>query len=166
MKVVQLVTLDPAVNEALAGHPDYFKAMMAENWARVAELVHQEVGRILTADLVSVDQLGWGGYFVVDEETREVVGSCAFKGEPTGEGVVELAYFTYPGFEGKGYATLMAEKLIGMAVDSSEIKRVIAHTLPKKSASTRVLEKVAMNFAGEVNDPDDGRVWRWETDVD
>jgi hypothetical protein len=28
-----------------------------------------------------------------------------------------------------------------------------------------VLEKVGMHFVGEVMDPDDGRVWRWEVQV-
>ena len=65
------------------------------------------VGRTLAAIPVSVDKLKWDGYFVVDTDTREVVGSCAFKGPPTEAGTVEIAYFTYPGFEGKGYATSM-----------------------------------------------------------
>jgi len=45
---------------------------------------------------------------------------------------------------------------------SAAVLRVIAHTLPETNASTRVLEKVGMNFVGEVIDPDDGRVWRWQ----
>jgi len=109
--------------------------------------------------------LEWDGYFVVDSHTREVVGSCAFKGQPTEDGTVEIAYFTYPGFEGKGYATSMARKLIELATSSTKIKRVIAHTLAEVNASTRVLERAAMSFVGEVIDPDDARVWRWQTQI-
>ncbi len=165
MKDVQLVRLDPAIEESLANNPAYMDAMVEDNWAQVADLVHQLVGRTLTATPVSVDKLEWDGYFVVDTDTREVVGSCAFKGKPTEDGTVEIAYFTYPGFEGKGYATSMARKLIELATGCTSVKRIIAHTLPEANASTRVLEKVAMSFVGEVIDPDDGRVWQWETHV-
>ncbi|MGI9239602.1 MAG: GNAT family N-acetyltransferase [Verrucomicrobiales bacterium] len=140
--------------------------MVESDWAQVAALVHRVVGRTLTAAPVSVDKLVWDGYFVVDADTREVVGSCAFKGRPTEFGTVEIAYFTYPEFEGRGYATSMARKLIELAANSTEIEQIIAHTLPEKNASTKVLEKVGMRFIGEVEDPDDGLVWRWQSQSD
>ena len=162
MRSVQLVRLDPGLEEALASDAEYMEALAQDNWARVADVVHRRVGRTLAVVPVSVDELNWGGYFVVDEGTRELVGSCAFKAPPTEEGTVEIAYFTYPGFEGRGYATAMAKKLIELASGSAAIRRVIAHTLPETNASTRVLEKVGMSFVGEVTDPEDGRVWRWQ----
>ena len=165
MKDVQLVRLDPAIEDSLTNDPAYMNAMIHDDWAQVADLVHQMVGRKLTAAPVSVDSLEWGGYFVLDTDTREVVGSCAFKGQPTDTGTVEIAYFTYPDFEGKGYATSMARKLIELAASGTTVKRIIAHTLPEANASTRVLEKIAMSFVGEVTDPDDGRVWRWQTQI-
>ena len=67
-----------------------------------------------------------------------------------------------PGFEGGGYATGMAGKLIELASSSPAVRRVVAHTLPETNASTRVLERVGMTFVGEVIDPEDGRVWRWQ----
>ncbi len=162
---VQLVRLDPAIEHALANDPAYMAAIVEENWAQVAVLVHRLVGRTLTAIPVSIDKLEWDGYFVVDTGTRQVVGSCAFKGPPTEDGTVEIAYFTYPGFEGKGYATSMARKLVELATGSTAVKRIIAHTLPEAIASTRVLETAAMSFVGEVMDPDDGRVWQWQTRI-
>ena len=54
-------------------------ALVHDNWPRVAELVHQVIGRTLSHAPISVDELQWGGYFVIDEGTREVVGSCAYK---------------------------------------------------------------------------------------
>jgi RimJ/RimL family protein N-acetyltransferase len=135
--------------------------MVQDDWSQVAQLVHQRFGRTLTAAPASIDKLQWGGYFVVDAETREVVGSCGFKGQPTADGMVEIAYFTYPDFEGMGYATAMAMKLVELAATTTTLKQIIAHTLPEENASTRVLEKVGMSFVGEVIDPDDGCVWRW-----
>ena len=42
------------------------------------------------------------------------------------------------------------------------MKQVLAHTLPEINASGRVLGKIGMANIGEVLDPEDGRVWRWE----
>ncbi len=165
MADVLLVTLAPAIGATLATHPDYMPALVHDDWPRVAELVHQVIGRTLTHTPVSVDELQWGGYFVIDEGTREVVGSCAYKKPPTEDGIVEIAYFTFPGFEGRGYATAVAAKLIRLAAASPSVRRVIAHTLPQPNISTRVLERVGMANVGEVMDPDDGRVWRWEIKI-
>ena len=162
MRSVQLVRLERAIEESVGNHPEYMEALAQDNWARVAELVHGLVGRTLVSTPVCVNELRWGGYFVVDEATREIVGSCAFKSAPTEEGAVEIAYFTYPGFEGRGYATGMAAKLIELASSSPAVRRIVAHTLPEPNASTRVLERVGMTFVGEVIDPEDGRVWRWQ----
>ena len=165
MANIQLVRLAPSVEETLAQHPEYMPALIHDDWPRVAQLVHQVIGRTLIHTPVSVDELQWGGYFVIDESTREVVGSCAYKQPPTADGIVEIAYFTFPGFEGRGYATAVATKLIRLAAASPSVRRVIAHTLPHPNASTRVLERVGMANVGEVIDPDDGRVWRWEIEV-
>ncbi len=165
MKDVQLVRLDPSIEESLVSDPAYLEAMMSDDWSQVASLVHQLIGRKLTAIPVSVNSLDWGGYFVVDTITRDVVGSCGFKGQPADDGTVEIAYFTYPEFEGNGYATLMARKLIELATGCATVKRVLAHTLPHTNSSTRVLEKNGMMFVGEVNDPDDGQVWQWQTHI-
>ncbi len=165
MKVIQLVRLDPAIEQAIHEDPAYFEAMGEEDWPKMAGVVHRHVGRTLTAEPVSVDELEWGGYFTIDPGTREVVGSCCYKGGPNDEGEVEIAYFSFPGFEGQGYATAMATKLVELAAESPAVTQLIAHNLPQKSASTRVLEKAGLTFAGEVVDPEDGAVWRWERAV-
>ena len=106
----------------------------------------------------------WIGYLAVDKPSRTIVGTCAFKGGPNQEKTVEIAYFTFPDYEGKGYATAMAHSLIQMALSHPDAPRIIAHTLPHSNASTRVLQKVGMQFVGDVIDPEDGPVWQWEYD--
>ena len=103
----------------------------------------------------------WFGYLAIDNGTKQIVGTCAFKGAPTKEKSVEIAYFTFPEFERKGYATAMASMLVQTAWSSPEVDSVIAHTLPEPNASTKILQKIGMKFVGEVIDPEDGRVWRW-----
>lgn len=162
---VELIKLGPALEDAIMNDPEYREALRQGTWARAAERVHAVVGRTVPTSAETIEGPTWDWYFVGDEVTRDLVGSCAFKAPPTDEGEVEIAYFTYPPFEGRGYATAMARKLIEMASESEAIGRVIAHTLPTPSASTRVLEKVGMVFVGDVQDREDGLVWRWQTEI-
>ena len=101
----------------------------------------------------------WGGYLTVGSDMGEVVGMCAFKSAPS-SGAVEIAYYTFPAFEGRGYATAAANALVAVAA-SGGVATVVAHTLPEPNASTRALQRVDFAFAGSVVDPEDGPVWRW-----
>jgi RimJ/RimL family protein N-acetyltransferase len=155
--------LSPRLEKALSDDPAYQDAMLKQDWARLAESVVRVVGSHTSEGDEEPSAPHWGGYMAIDPETDEVVGSCAFKGTPAADGTVEIAYFTYPGFEGRGYATAMASQLLALGSESPEVKRVMAHTLPMRNASTRILERIGMTLIGEVVDPDDGLVWRWET---
>ncbi len=102
------------------------------------------------------------GFFVIQRETRSVIGSAGFKGPPDASGIVEIAYGIVPSFEGHGYATEAATALVGFAFASGRVQLVRAHTLPAANASTRVLAKCGFRHSGTVVDPDDGVVWQWE----
>jgi ribosomal-protein-alanine N-acetyltransferase len=104
------------------------------------------------------------GFAIVHPGARLVIGSCGFKGPPDAEGVVEIAYGIAPAFQGRGYATEAANALLAYAIEC-RVGHVIAHTLPTSNASTRVLTKCGFEFRGEVTDPEDGLVWRWERSV-
>lgn len=102
------------------------------------------------------------GFTLVHQNSGTPVGSCGFKGHPDADGMVEIAYAIHPEHQGKGYATEAAAALVGYALGSDAVRLVRAHTLPMPNASTRVLTKCGFQKAGEVVDPDDGLVWRWE----
>jgi len=104
----------------------------------------------------------WGSFLAVDVGNRTLVGTCAYKGPPGPDGAVEIAYFTFPEYEGQGYATRMAALLTERAALSPAAVTVRAHTLPERNASARILEKLGFALLGEVVDPEDGQVWRWE----
>jgi RimJ/RimL family protein N-acetyltransferase len=104
----------------------------------------------------------WTGFLAVDRSQSLVIGMCGFKAPPDSEGLVEIAYGTFPKFEGRGVATSMATLLVERARQETSVRRVIAHTLPETNASTRVLEKNGFAHTGPVIDPEDGLVWRWE----
>jgi len=67
-----------------------------------------------------------------------------------------------PDYQGKGYATEAAQALVDYGFSDSRVRVVIAHTLPESNASGRVLTKCGFKHIGEVIDPEDGLVWRWE----
>jgi len=101
----------------------------------------------------------WGCYLA--ELEGQKIGTCAFKSAPTKAGEVELAYMTFPAFEGRGHATAMAGALTRIA-EAAGAAMAIAHTLPEENASNRALGRNGYTLAGEVQDPEDGLVWRWE----
>lgn len=103
----------------------------------------------------------WFGHFAIEGESQRLIGICSLKGPPV-DGMVEIAFYTFPGFEGRGVATEMARFLLDRARSLQGVKWVIAHTASASDASTRVLEKAGMRFAGEELE-DGGSVWRWET---
>jgi RimJ/RimL family protein N-acetyltransferase len=103
----------------------------------------------------------WIGYLVVSDGA--CVGTCAFKCAPKG-GRVELAYFTFPGHEGRGLATRMCGELVALARTADPGIIVTAQTLPERNASTRVLEKTGFRFESELDHPEDGRIWEWVLD--
>ncbi len=102
------------------------------------------------------------GFALVQQADNAVVGNCGFKGPPTPDGVVEIAYGVAPDYQGNGYATEAAQALVSYAFSNSKVRVVRAHTLPEANASTGVLTKCGFKQVGEVMDPDDGLVWRWE----
>lgn len=102
------------------------------------------------------------GFSVESRETGSKIGDCGFKGPPSTDGVVEIAYGIDPEHQRQGYATEAAEALVIFAFNSSQVRVVCAHTLPDGTASKRVLSKCGFRYIGEVVDPEDGLVWRWE----
>lgn len=102
------------------------------------------------------------GYTMMLRPTGARVGTCGFKGPPGLDGVVEIAYGVSPEHEGHGYASDAANGLVDHAFGSGLVRVVRAHTRQVEGASPRVLLKCGFRCMGEVVDPEDGPVWRWE----
>lgn len=162
MRPVSLIHVDSELEATLGGNAGDFEARYRAKLPGDGELVRAVVRQSLAFFPSADDEPVWSGFLAADELSGEVIGSCSFKGPPAPDGTVEIAYFTFPDFERRGFGTAMAAKLIEIALTSSAVCAVIAHTLPEHNASTRILEKVGMRLVGEVVDPEDGTVWRWE----
>lgn len=102
------------------------------------------------------------GFAVIDRQSGEVIGSAGFKGPPNEDGMVEIGYGIVPSYQGRGYATEATMALLAFAFGSGRVSLVRAHTLPESKASMRVLTKCGFESMGDVVDPEDGLVRRWE----
>jgi ribosomal-protein-alanine N-acetyltransferase len=103
----------------------------------------------------------WIGYVAVD--SGQAIGTCGFAGPPSDD-EAEIAYFTFPGHEGKGVATTMAAALVGLCTDAARKRgaNFIAHTLPTDGPSTTILRKLGFSLLGVIHHPQDGAVWKWK----
>ncbi|MFN0014683.1 MAG: GNAT family N-acetyltransferase [Saprospiraceae bacterium] len=100
----------------------------------------------------------WIGYFV--KLDNQIVGCCAFTGPPK-QGRVEISYWTFAPFEGKGIATHACRALIELAQKADPSLTIFAKTAPEKNASTTILERCGFVFSGIVQDHEIGDAWEW-----
>jgi RimJ/RimL family protein N-acetyltransferase len=155
---LELIALTPEVAEALAGGDfslfgeDGVSPALARIIAGMAEMqatLYRKTGA----------REPWIGYLARDPQAGALVGSCSFVNRREDE--VEIAYFTFPGLEGRGAGGRMAAALLDMAWTDPGLSTVIAHTLPQENPSTRILRRLGFEQAGEAVDPDEGAVWLW-----
>jgi [ribosomal protein S5]-alanine N-acetyltransferase len=167
--------LSPQVIRALVDGYDQFAA--AFNIPAADGLRDFFVSGDLSADYLAelaaaTDPDPWNfGFAVVHRAEHIVIGVGGFKGPPSPEintesaaqrSVVEIAYGIVPTYQCQGFATETAQALVDFAIADGRENLIRAHTLPEPNASTRVLTKCGFTFIGEVTDPEDGQVWRWE----
>jgi len=114
-----------------------------------------------TRDAVAADpsRATWGTRFFVAGDPPELVGWGGFKGPPR-DGVVELGYEIARSRWGRGLATAATRAMIAEAFADEEVRLVIAHTMPERNASNRVLEKAGFVYDGEAREGGEV-VWRF-----
>ena len=164
--------------ELLPQTPGHLRALLegVENFEKSSGFkIAAGIREMMTSDEVSAEYLAmlksataadpWTfGFAVLHTADRLVIGCGGFKGPPNADGVVEIAYGIAPGYRGRGFATEAAQRLVSYALDSGLVRTIRAHTLPEPNASTHVLAKCGFRRIGEVTDPEDGLVWRWQYD--
>jgi [ribosomal protein S5]-alanine N-acetyltransferase len=103
----------------------------------------------------------WIGFVAV--EAGQAVGTCGFAAPP-GRHEAEVAYFTFPGHEGRGVATHMARRLIATteAEAAAQGLTYVAHTLPEEGPSASILRKLGFVLEGSILHAEDGTVWKWQ----
>jgi RimJ/RimL family protein N-acetyltransferase len=104
----------------------------------------------------------WHGYFFIYPKESVLVGNGGFHGQPDESGTIEIGYEIASEYWNRGFATEAAHALVDDAFAHEEVHAVIAHTLAEKNASNSVLQKVGLKFVSELDDPEEGKVWRWQ----
>jgi ribosomal-protein-alanine N-acetyltransferase len=156
---LDLIPLDPVLRMAIAADPVAALAPHAANAAAVEPWTSRVAAMTRDLQQWSGASKPWIGYLAIRENDRACVGTCAFKGPPR-DGAVEIAYFTFPPFEGQGVASAMAGEFVARALAEPGITSVIAHTLAQESPATAILRRLGFAQAAIVQDPDDGTIWR------
>jgi RimJ/RimL family protein N-acetyltransferase len=110
----------------------------------------------------------FGPFFLHRSEDDLVVGELggAFVDE---EGTIEIGYAVVESQWNRGYATAAVEALVAKARETSEVRRIVAHTPLERPESGRVLEKAGFAMVREMDDADEEgnvvRVKEWELAV-
>ena len=162
MKVLEFIPATRKVLRQLSSDPEEFAAEFGVVLHEVAQSVG-EAGLKFVRSFPYETPPEWFGYLAVEGESQRLCGVCTFKG-PAVEGAVEISYYTFPGFEGRGIGTEMARFLVERARALPDVTKVIAHTFERSNASARILQKIGMRFAGPAEE-DGEPVWRWEIDL-
>lgn len=104
------------------------------------------------------DPLGrvWDG-IIVHKADRVVIGGIGFHSPPDEAGRVEIGYNIIPAYEGQGYATEMARRVIDWAFQKPDIQVITAECRDDNIGSIRVLEKVGMRRL-----PPEGQMLKWK----
>ena len=148
------------LGEALKGD-DYLAAILQakvpKKWTEFGMVV---IGYAL--DIISENPLEdkWWTWLPIHKKDKILIGSCGYKGSPE-DGMVEIGYEIIESYRENGYGTEIAQVLIKNAFDYPEVSMVQAHTLAEENASTRILTKCGLKWVEEIEDEEDGWIWRW-----
>jgi RimJ/RimL family protein N-acetyltransferase len=138
--------------------PETFAAALAPGFGGDEALAHEILAETCALLIRDPRPDPWGSYLV--RLNGRAIGIGAFKSAPTPAGEVEIAYMTFPDYQGRGHATATIAALVEIA--EREGASPFALTLPEENGSNTALRRNGFVYAGEVDDPEDGLVWRWE----
>ncbi len=160
--MIRLLPVSPELESAVHD-ADALLAVTGASAGDCAELLQDIIAHSAAHRTNTNGTYAWGGFIAVTTARPSVViGTCAFVTAPNADGEVEIAYFTFPPFEGQGYGNAMASALVDHAIASGAVRVVFAHTLPESNASTSILARQGFEQTGISHDADAGEVWRWE----
>ncbi len=160
---LRLIQCDAEIlQEAIAGDKNLAEKLgvtVQENWTEFGiGALQYSFDRLSESE----SERGWWTYFPIHRQDNKIIGSGGYKGKPADDGTVELGYEIASTYRNRGLATEMTQGLIEHAFKDKRVKSILAHTLGQENPSTKVLQKCGFKKMEEINDPDDGLIWKWE----
>jgi RimJ/RimL family protein N-acetyltransferase len=163
MGVLEFLPATRKVLRLLASEPADFAAQHGIQLHEISQSVAQHSLTFMKTFPLETSP-DWFGHLVIEGDSQQMAGICSLKGPPV-EGKVELACFTFPGFEGRGIGTAMARFVLDRARLLQDVRWITAHSAPAHNASTRILEKIGMRFVCEELE-EGAPVWLWQIAAD
>lgn len=109
-----------------------------------------DLERMARRDQAHWERHGYGPWAFRERDSGEFVGRGGLAWATVGgEREVELPWAVTPAFQNRGYATEMAMAALDIAREAG-LERVVSLTLPSNLASRRIMEKIGLNYSGEI----------------
>ncbi|WKK84304.1 GNAT family N-acetyltransferase [Marivirga arenosa] len=91
-------------------------------------------------------------HIIMDSETKAEIGTCSLH-DREGINGVDIGYAILERYEGMGYATAAAQKMVDLAFGTYGLSKVCAITNVDNLGSSKVLEKVGFSHVGNIEVP-------------
>lgn len=103
------------------------------------------------------EDAGWYIWVYISPVLNRLLGAGGFRGRPTKDGAVEIAYSMLLSYREQGLATEGVRALMDWAYEDPAVRRIIARTPADRNPSHRVLEKAGFEQGGQDLDEVTGR---------
>ena len=111
-----------------------------ESLSETKEFINYQIARYRKKDCM---------FFVVEEkESGRVIGTCSYVSMDADYKIAEIGYSVLSDVWNNGFATEIADALMGYAFNRIGVQRVFARVLPQNTASQRVLLKLGLEYEG------------------
>lgn len=91
---------------------------------------------------------GFTNWAVIRKEDDTVLGKCGLSWIPDNSDI-EISYILDEPYWGMGYATEISKAVLDYALESLNLKRIVAMAYPQNSPSIKVIEKIGMKYEKE-----------------
>lgn len=98
----------------------------------------------------------WFVRWMVEKETREIVGSTSFHGPPDEQGMMEIGLGVHDRFQRRGYATESLTAMWSWVIDQPRVELLRYTVDPDNEASVAVIKKFGFERVGQQIDAEDG----------
>ena len=94
-----------------------------------------------------LERLGFGNYVVMLKKDGTKIGNCGFYDRPGLKGT-DIGFAFLPDYEGQGFGTESASRLMRAAREDFDLKTVLGITAKHNVASQKLLEKIGLRHTG------------------